>query len=217
MSDPYDQMIIEGLRDRLAVAEQQAADQEAEIVGARLELDRRDKHLTEQAAEIARLRTENEQLRDWQCTVTAALRRPAGAFYSDVPKHVRALVEVAAEANAVCACGCPEGDHETYDEDGQSCTHDDHCCVRTSAAVLSMLETSRRELAGERSARTHLEGRIRELVEQWREASVSRPLASSRPTVDEIDREAEARGWRHCARELAALLSAAPPPQEVQK
>ena len=43
------------------------------------------------AQEVAALSAQVEQLRDWQATVTAALRREGGAFYEDVPKHVREL------------------------------------------------------------------------------------------------------------------------------
>lgn len=39
-------------------------------------------------------------MHDWRCTVTAALRRPSGAFYEDVPKHVRELVDRAEQAEA---------------------------------------------------------------------------------------------------------------------
>ena len=34
---------------------------------------------------------ELSRLRDWQATVTAALRREGGAFYADVPTHIRTL------------------------------------------------------------------------------------------------------------------------------
>jgi hypothetical protein len=60
-------------------------------------------------------------------------------------KEDMALVrEVLFESNAVCACGCPDADHENYD-DGESCEHDDHECVRTSKAVLAMLAKLRAE------------------------------------------------------------------------
>jgi hypothetical protein len=47
-------------------------------------------------------RQERDQLRDWQATVTVSLQRPGGAFYTDVPQHIKALVanhEQAARGN----------------------------------------------------------------------------------------------------------------------
>jgi hypothetical protein len=42
-------------------------------------------------AREAQQREELERLREWRCTVTAALRRQGGAFYEDVPKHIREM------------------------------------------------------------------------------------------------------------------------------
>lgn len=50
------------------------------------------------------------------------------------------------DASSVCACGCPDAEHESYEE-GLSCANDQHDCVRTSAAVLSMLTNLRGSLA----------------------------------------------------------------------
>ena len=48
------------------------------------------------------------------------------------------------ECNAVCLCGCPESEHESYGEDGESCGHDDHECLRVPKSVLAYVETLRR-------------------------------------------------------------------------
>lgn len=40
---------------------------------------------------IDRLQVENERLRDWQATVTAAIQHEGGSFFEDVPKHIREL------------------------------------------------------------------------------------------------------------------------------
>ena len=48
------------------------------------------------------------------------------------------------ECNAVCLCGCPESEHESYGEDGESCGHDDHECLRVPRSVLAYVETLRR-------------------------------------------------------------------------
>lgn len=50
-------------------------------------------------------------------------------------------------SNAVCACGCPDNEHENYGEDGQACDHEDHQCVQTNRAVLTMLEEQRVQAA----------------------------------------------------------------------
>lgn len=53
------------------------------------------------------------------------------------------LVSIVAEALAVCACGCPATDHESYGEDGESCGRNGHECIRTSQAVLTLLQQYR--------------------------------------------------------------------------
>ena len=42
------------------------------------------------------------------------------------------------EERAVCVCGCPPYEHESYGEDGESCGSEDHDCllVSLSAGVL---------------------------------------------------------------------------------
>lgn len=69
---------------------------------------------------------------------------------------------VLCESNAVCACGCPASEHESYGEDGESCGEEGHECVRTSRSVAMMLvalrfrvaelETEVRALTNERNA-----------------------------------------------------------------
>ena len=34
--------------------------------------------------------------------------------------------EALRECNAVCLCGCPESEHESYGEDGESCADESH-------------------------------------------------------------------------------------------
>ena len=41
------------------------------------------------------------------------------------------------ECNAVCLCGCPDAEHESYGEDGESCGDEEHECVRVAPAVLA--------------------------------------------------------------------------------
>jgi hypothetical protein len=42
---------------------------------------------------VAGLEAENAALRKWQANVTVALRNPGGAFFEDVPKHIKAMVD----------------------------------------------------------------------------------------------------------------------------
>ena len=67
--------------------------------------------------------------------------RPAPSPASDEVARLTALLH---ECNAVCLCGCPESEHESYGEDGESCGHDDHECLRVPRSVLAYVETLRR-------------------------------------------------------------------------
>ena len=48
--------------------------------------------VTHQDNMLAALRANVEALEDWQATVTAALGREGGAFFADMPKHIRGMV-----------------------------------------------------------------------------------------------------------------------------
>lgn len=61
---------------------------------------------------------------------------PAGAEVAHLTAFLR-------ECNAVCLCGCPESEHESYGEDGESCGHDDHECIRVAPAVLEIVQRYR--------------------------------------------------------------------------
>jgi hypothetical protein len=59
--------------------------------------------------------------------------------------QVADLRAVCLESNAVCLCGCPDSEHERYD-DGEGCGHDDHECVRASVTVADMIFAGRRHV-----------------------------------------------------------------------
>lgn len=61
---------------------------------------------------------------------------PAGA-------EVARLTALLRECNAVCLCGCPESEHESYGEDGESCADEGHECIRVAKAVLAYVERLR--------------------------------------------------------------------------
>lgn len=66
---------------------------------------------------------------------------PAGA-------EVARLTALLRECNAVCLCGCPESEHESYGEDGESCADEGHECIRVAPAVLEIVQRYRVALAG---------------------------------------------------------------------
>lgn len=69
-------------------------------------------------------------------TTAGVTAPPAGA-------EVARLTALLRECNAVCLCGCPESEHESYGEDGESCGHDDHECIRVAPAVLEIVQRYR--------------------------------------------------------------------------
>ena len=82
--------------------------------------------------------------------------RPAPSPARDEVARLTALLH---ECNAVCLCGCPDGDHEA-DECGESCGHDDHECIRVPKSVLAYVETLRRA-----PARDEVREALAEIVE----------------------------------------------------
>lgn len=66
------------------------------------------------------------------------------------PGHDRIaeLESLLRECNAVCLCGCPESEHESYGEDGESCADEGHECIRVAPAVLEIVQRYRVALAG---------------------------------------------------------------------
>lgn len=57
--------------------------------------------------------------------------------------EVKRLTERVEEDNAVCLCGCPPDAHESLGEDGESCGHDDHECLRVAPAVATLFASLR--------------------------------------------------------------------------
>lgn len=60
-----------------------------------------------------------------------------------VPSRIDELTVLLRESNAVCLCGCPESEHESYGEDGESCADEGHECIRVAPAVLAYVERLR--------------------------------------------------------------------------
>ncbi|MBX3321336.1 MAG: hypothetical protein KF890_15785, partial [Nitrospira sp.] len=54
-------------------------------------------------AELERVRADNKALDKWRADVTMALQRPEGAFFVDVPQHIKDLVKERDELRALVA------------------------------------------------------------------------------------------------------------------
>lgn len=80
--------------------------------------------------------------------------------------EVARLTGLLEECNAVCLCGCPAGEHESYGEDGESCGKDDHECLRVAPAVSAAME---KERAARREAEEKLEMSRKSIVFTWRD------------------------------------------------
>lgn len=57
--------------------------------------------------------------------------------------EVARLTALLRECNAVCLCGCPASEHESYGEDGESCADEGHECIRVAPAVLAYVNKLR--------------------------------------------------------------------------
>jgi hypothetical protein len=63
-----------------------------------------------------------------------------------VAMSVHNVVQRVKEDNAVCVCGCSNSEHENVSEEGESCEHDDHECIRTCEGVVQIVTGLRKEL-----------------------------------------------------------------------
>ena len=59
----------------------------------RKERDEFEAQLTQRTAELERVRADNKALDEWRADVTVSLQRPGGAFFVDVPQHIKDLVK----------------------------------------------------------------------------------------------------------------------------
>lgn len=118
------------------------------------------------------------------------------------PGHDRIaeLESLLRECNAVCLCGCPETEHESYGEDGESCADEGHECIRVAPAVLEIVQRYRVALAGTPAPRPAQDA-VREAAERLRatlDRTCGKYLGGPRlPLVNDLE--------EHAARLLAAL------------
>jgi hypothetical protein len=110
--------------------------------------------------------------------------------------ELAALRQQAAEDRAVCLCGCPEAEHESRMDDGETCGHDDHECIRVPPAVLVIVQQLRQRLAEVERTPQALGAKI---PDYWHEAKTLWPWLPSQPAI-QLDDE-----WRNRTRAENAL------------
>lgn len=115
----------------------------------------------------------------------------ARARLSEVAAEKEQLKGALDEYASVCVCGCANGDHENYGEDGWCCEHDDHQCIHTSKAVYSIVATLKAD-----------QERMREALEGVRSTSRGYPC-----WCDASHNNVEYDHQPKCQRAIAALSS----------
>jgi len=88
------------MQSRALEAEQQLTQRTAELEAAKasqaIDLKNNNAYREQVAtlqAELERVRADNKALDEWRADVTVSLQRPGGAFFVDVPQHIKDLVK----------------------------------------------------------------------------------------------------------------------------
>ena len=114
------------------------------------------------------------------------------------PGHDRIaeLESLLRECNAVCLCGCPDSEHESYGEDGESCGDEEHECIRVPSAVLAYVQDLRQNWADLGEDYEGLRARINPPHPSWDTscARCGRDLTVSSATCGECCAETPAAG-----------------------
>ena len=138
-------------RTRDATAEEVLLALDLAQTEALLEQAQRDNHFAEMCAaqrECRRLAGERDLWRDLaaeaQVQLCAARRER-----DEVRAEVERLTGELADERVVCLCGCPDAEHESRLDDGESCGHDDHDCIRVCPAALDVAQRLRTTLESE--------------------------------------------------------------------
>lgn len=120
-----------------------------------------------------------------------------------------ALESLLRECNAVCLCGCPDAEHESYGADGESCGNDEHECIRVAPAVLAYVEDLRQQWADLGEDYEGLRARINPPHPSWDTscARCGRDLTVSSATCGECCAETPAAG--------VVEVTPAPPPSDA--
>jgi len=110
--------------------------------------------------------------------------REAEAALREENERLRELLHV---CNEVCICGCPPSEHESCGEEGEACAKDEHECLRTCPAILSMYSD------------------VQDQVETLREENVT--VRATRDAY-RIDAERYGDAWEEAKARVAALTKA---------
>lgn len=88
------------MQSRALEAEQQLTQHTSELEAANTllykkncALGRAETSINDLQAELERVRADNKALDEWRADVTVSLQRPGGAFFVDVPQHIKDLVK----------------------------------------------------------------------------------------------------------------------------
>jgi ribosomal protein L37AE/L43A len=123
---------------------------------------------------------------------------PAAELKRRPPGHDRIgeLEALLRECNAVCLCGCPASEHESYGEDGESCADEEHECIRVAPAVLAYVQDLRQQWADLGEDYEGLRARINPPHPSWDTscARCGRDLTVSSATCGECCAETPAAG-----------------------
>lgn len=91
---------VDEMQSRAMDAESQRAQRTAELEAANTllykkncALGRAETSINDLQAELERVRADNKALDEWRADVTVSLQRPGGAFFVDVPQHIKDLVK----------------------------------------------------------------------------------------------------------------------------
>jgi len=91
---------MDEMQSRAMDAESQLTQRTAELEAAKQKAAEQGRYAVEMfdelkrvQAELERVRADNKALDEWRADVTVSLQRPGGAFFVDVPQHIKDLVK----------------------------------------------------------------------------------------------------------------------------
>ena len=105
--DPINVALLDGAKEQEIIGRKQIADLQSQLTQRTAELEAANKLLyrkncalgraetiiNDLQAELERVRADNKALDEWRADVTVSLQRPGGAFFVDVPQHIKDLVK----------------------------------------------------------------------------------------------------------------------------
>lgn len=84
---------MDEMQSRAMEAESQLTQRTAELEAANGSIEAARQVNNDLQAELERVRADNKALDEWRADVTVSLQRPGGAFFVDVPQHIKDLVK----------------------------------------------------------------------------------------------------------------------------